>query len=389
MNEDKTVKNRHIYFKNADLDYFLQYALACQTYQGSAYGECFYAASQVHEEDLESWIQAWTTVAQKVEAVGRKAEAAGHRVSAREAYLRTATYYAVALVCVSPRDPRFREIYGTFRTAFRRSAAFHEIPLEIVTIPFEGKSLSGYFWRATNSNEKRPTLIVLGDRFAEEMYFWGGAPAATRRGYHVLLIDQPGQGITPDDGLYTTASAEVPVGVMVDYLSSRNDVDTAQIALYGVAAAGYMATRAVAFERRISACIADAPLDNMERLMTAEAPSSSHLPESELALRSILFDFASWQVGKAQLPELFNVFKSMKVDDVSTITCPMLCLVSTGEVAERIRQTQKIYGLLPNPKSALHIFTEEEGADAHNQANNLSLLHEVVFDWLDEIYSKG
>ena len=389
MNEEKTVKSRHIYFKNYELDYFLQYALACQTYQGSAYGECFSAASQVHEEDLESWVKAWTTIAQKVEADGRKAEAAGHRVSAREAYLRAATYYAVAMVCVSPRDSRFREIYGTFRTAFRRSVAFHKIPLEIVTIPFEGKSLSGYFWRATKSAEKRPTIIMLGDRFAEEMYFWGGAPAAIRRGYHVLLIDQPGQGITPDDGLYTTASAEVPVGAMVDYLSSRNDVDPAHIALYGVAAAGYMATRAVAFEKRISACIADAPLDNMESLMMAESPSSSSLPQSELALRSILFDFASWQVGKAQLPELFNVFKSMKVDDVSRITCPMLCLVSTGEVAERIRQTQKIYGLLPNPKSALHIFTEEEGADAHNQANNLSLLHGVVFDWLDEIYSEG
>lgn len=110
---------------------------------------------------------------------------------------------------------------------------------------------------------------------------------------------------------------------------------------------------------------------------------------SELALRSILFDFTSWQGGKAQLSELFELFKDMKVNDVSKITCPMLCLVSTGEVAERIRQTQKIYRLLPNPKKALHIFTEEEGADAHNQANNLSLLHEIVFDWLDEVYSEG
>lgn len=67
----------------------------------------------------------------------------------------------------------------------------------------------------------------------------------------------------------------------------------------------------------------------------------------------------------------------------------MLCLVSTGEVAERIRQTRKIYELLPHPKSALHIFTEEEGADAHNQANNLSLLHAIVFDWLDELYRAG
>ena len=77
------------------------------------------------------------------------------------------------------------------------------------------------------------------------------------------------------------------------------------------------------------------------------------------------------------------------MDEVSKITCPMLCLVCTGEVSERIRQTRKIYESLSNSRSALHIFTEEEGADAHNQANNLSLLHEIVFDWLDEVYSTG
>ena len=58
----------------------------------------------------------------------------------------------------------------------------------------------------------------------------------------------------------------------------------------------------------------------------AEAPSSSNLSESERALRSTLFDFTSWQVGKTHLSELFEVFKGMKVDDVSRITCPMLCL---------------------------------------------------------------
>ena len=150
-----------------------------------------------------------------------------------------------------------------------------------------------------------------------------------------------------------------------------------------------LATRAVAFEKRISACIADTPLEDMESLMMAEAPSSSNLSASERALRSTLFDLTAWQVGKTQLSELFDVFKGMKVDDVSRITCPMLYLASTGEAAERIRQTRKIYELLPNPKKAFHLFTQEEGADAHNQANNLSLLHEIVFDWLDEVYSAG
>ncbi len=346
MNEETTVKNKHLYFKNPDLDYFLQYALACQTYQGSAYGECFAAASHIQEDDLESWIHAWTALAHKVAADGRNAEARGHPISAREAYLRAATYYAVALIALSPRDPRFRETFETYRATFRRAATLQDIPFEMVNLPFDGKSLSGYFLRAAGPAQKRPTLIVLGDRFAEELYFWGGAPAATRRGYHVLLIDQPGQGITPLDGLYTRTDAEVPVGAMVDYLSSRGEVDPSRIALYGIASAGYMATRAVAFEKRISACIADTPLCDMESLMIAEAPAASPLSASERALRATLFDLTAWQAGKTQLSDLFEVFKGMKVDDVGSITCPMLCLASSSEVAERLRQTHKIYEVL-------------------------------------------
>src|SRR5258708_19743906 len=121
MSEEKAVKNKHIYFKNFDLDYLLQYALGWQAYQGSSYGECFSAASHIHEEDLESWIQAWTAVAQKVEADGRNAEARGHRISAREAYLRAATYYPVALIAMTPRDLRFRETFGPYPPTFSRS----------------------------------------------------------------------------------------------------------------------------------------------------------------------------------------------------------------------------------------------------------------------------
>ena len=33
---------------------------------------------------------------------------------------------------------------------------------------------------------------------------------------------------------------------------------------------------------------------------------------------------------------------------------------------------------------ALRVFTEEEGAEEHFQIGNMTLLHQVLFDWLDE-----
>ena len=33
----------------------------------------------------------------------------------------------------------------------------------------------------------------------------------------------------------------------------------------------------------------------------------------------------------------------------------------------------------------MHVFTAGDGAEAHCQVNNLSLMHATVFDWLDEL----
>jgi len=33
----------------------------------------------------------------------------------------------------------------------------------------------------------------------------------------------------------------------------------------------------------------------------------------------------------------------------------------------------------------MRVFTADEGAEAHCQVNNLSLMHAAVFDWLGEL----
>jgi len=52
-----------------------------------------------------------------------------------------------------------------------------------------------------------------------------------------------------------------------------------------------------------------------------------------------------------------------------------------------LTQAREVYDALRVPKQ-LHIFTIEEGADAHCQVNNITLMQEVVYDWLDEILGR-
>jgi pimeloyl-ACP methyl ester carboxylesterase len=377
-----------IYFKDEDVDYFFRLALAFQTYKGSQFGECFYAAGQVREQDPETWIQAWMHEARKTEAYAQGAEARGHRVSAREAYLRSTTYTAVGAIAMRPDDPRFRASFDSLQASFRRAAALHDVPIETLAIPFEGKSLSGYFLLASSSAQRLPTILTFSDSWTELMYFLVGA-AGVGRGYNVLLVDLPGTGGTPFEGLYLRPDSEVPIRIIVDYLVSRNDVDRSRIAIWGQAMGGYHAMRAVADEMRISACVADTPLYDMGAVLAAEAAvSSASLSPGENRFRSIVFALTSWMAGESDLSKILETYKRMKVDDLGRITCPVLCLAGRGEVAERIRQTNEVYQALSHPKKAIHIFETEEGAEDHNQIDNLSRLHQVAFDWLDEVLTR-
>jgi hypothetical protein len=68
-------------------------------------------------------------------------------------------------------------------------------------------------------------------------------------------------------------------------------------------------------------------------------------------------------------------------------TQPMtLCMAGESEAKVTLDQTRECFKRLPNPNKKLAILTREEGGDAHCQVNNLKLLNQVIFDWLDEVF---
>ncbi len=75
------------------------------------------------------------------------------------------------------------------------------------------------------------------------------------RGMATLVFEGPGQGEAQYD-FPIRGDYEVPVKAVLDYVETRNDLDTARIGMWGVSLGGYYAPRAAAFEKRIKACIA-------------------------------------------------------------------------------------------------------------------------------------
>jgi hypothetical protein len=59
----------------------------------------------------------------------------------------------------SPVDPRLVKASHAEGSAFHRAAALSQPAIEPVEIPFEGRTLPGYFLRALGDTGPRPTMV--------------------------------------------------------------------------------------------------------------------------------------------------------------------------------------------------------------------------------------
>jgi pimeloyl-ACP methyl ester carboxylesterase len=388
-------------FSNEDMDYLFQVVLGYHTYGGASFGELFRTAAKVEDGEPESWISAFREMGAGIERQADELEEKG-RASAAPAFLRAFTGYRAAAFLMNPKADfeRFSETVESFVRCFRKAIPSLSHPCETVRVPFEGNYLSGYFYRVDEQGVARPTVIIVGggDTFAEDLHFWAGA-AGPRRTYNVLSLELPGYGMSPTRDLYLRADTEAPLGAAVDYALGGPEVDASRLVAYGISGGGYAVTRAAAAEKRLGAVVADTPIYDIYRLITEAVPAflldESHSGVSRWLLEvSGRFNKAgknnmdkfAWQSGKGSLLEALQVTKGEPVD-VGAIECPMLCLAAEGDPPDALVQTREVYDRLENPKKAIRIFTAEEGAEAHTHVNNFPLLHQVVFDWLDETFA--
>jgi cephalosporin-C deacetylase-like acetyl esterase len=115
-------------------------------------------------------------------------------------------------------------------------------------------------------------LVNGSDGSLLDMWLWGGA-GALARGYDCLTFDGPGQGYALwKQKLYFRPDWEKVISPVVDYALSRGEVDPKRLAIQGISQGGYWVPRAVAFEKRIAAAIADPGVVDVSTSWTASLP---------------------------------------------------------------------------------------------------------------------
>ena len=288
-----------------------------------------------------------------------------------------------------PANLLFREHWRKMQACFRQAAALFDPPFEAVEVPYQGKTLPGYFCRAEHDRGRRPTLIIVGgiETFAEDLYFMA-APAALSRGFNVLAVDLPGQGLNPDAGLFLEARADRGVLAVVDYAAAHPEVDGDYLALFGFSWGGHIVLKGAVNEPRIAALIANPATHNMFSSALAQQSSGGR---TDPVVR-LVFQQLAWRFGlslgnvPARLARALEFMLYAKAD-VRKIPCPTLCLAGESEAKVTLEQTRQTYDRLPNPCKRLAILTKEQGGAAHCQVDNLELLSRVIFDWLDQVWA--
>src|SRR6266568_3867753 len=247
-------------------------------YGGAELGEILATAGDIGEGDDASWHRAWKATAQRLHATGERAQAGGHRVSARETLLRASNYYRTAgdfLLEKPATDPEMTLLSAGQHDTFAAAAALFDTPVQAVSIPYEGTTLPAYLFLVDDSGAARPTIIYNSgyDSTREESYFVIAA-AALRRGYNVLAFDGPGQGATLRlQKLVMRPDWEAVITPVVDYALSRSEIADDRLAVFGYSLGGYLVARAAAFEHRPAALILDNGIHDFHAAFAGSMPA--------------------------------------------------------------------------------------------------------------------
>jgi|SRR5579884_1368794 len=397
-------------FNYGDFEFQFLIALGDAYERATDVGECFATAAAIKDFDYDSWVAAWRATADRLHAIAVQSDAKGHRVSAREAYVRAASYYAqAAFFVVASSDPsQLLPTWEAHRAAADAFFARLDPPAEQVTIPYEGTTLPGYALTVDTSGRPRPWMIMNNGSDGTVVDMWvEGAAAALRRGYNALIFDGPGQGAALyRQHLYFRPDWEKVVTPVVDWLLTRPDVDPNRIAIMGISQGGYWVPRAVAFEHRIAAAIFDPGVYNVETsftrgippqalqaLTTLKGPALDQVKQeldqgaaqeakTSPELRFTLA-FRLPPYGTTSLADVLIKLQAYNLNGViDKIQCPSLIADPQGEQFWP-GQSVQVYNALKSPKKLVH-FTAAEGADLHVEPKANGLRAQVYYDWLDE-----
>lgn len=353
--------------------YQLNRALTQSHFGGGEFFECIEAASRITAGDFKSFNESWSRAGHEALAVAEKAEAAGHIVTARQAYLRASNYLRTSEFFLKPTDPRKVPGYLQSVHAFQKGAALLRNPPQIVSVPFEGSEMTGYFLQPANADANSPLMIMFGglDSTAEELYF-GPWQKLEERGISLLVLDGPGQGGSLRlRNMLTRYDYEVPATVAFDWALANLPVDPNRIGIMAVSMGGYMAARSAAFESRFKVCCIWGAVWSYYDIW-------KNRPDNH-PLAGVMMHIT----GSTDMDEAREKLRNFTLEGVADkISMPTYISHGEDDRQNTVENAYKLYEALTCEK-AMNIVSKEGTGSAHCHIDNFTKA-DPMFDWLEE-----
>ena len=390
------------WFKNQTYNFEILRSLGESTYGGAEIGEVLSAVSGVKEGDDEAWYQGWNRVATMVE---ERAATLADPISRGNAMLRASNYYRTAEFFLNPRDERRKPTFDRSVANFYGGIDSLGIEYQIFYVPYESKQLKAVYFSGGVNATSKPLIVAHGgyDSTLEELYFLIAA-AALEREYSVLIFAGPGQGTAiREHGLRFTPKWEKPTGAVLDQFIGQFGKPE-KIVLIGASLGGYLAPRAAAYDKRIDGVAAFDICYDFQAAALNQVPSfvrkmysQGHTGFVDWLIRMKMksnpgtrwgVHNAEWTMGAKSPSDLLHIFDQYNLRDASKlITCDVLILAGEKDHHFPLEQVGAFQNALTNARSiTTRIFTEQEGGQEHCQQGNISLFHEVFFDWIENTF---
>jgi len=186
---------------------------------------------------------------------------------------------------------------------------------------------------------------------------------------------------------------------VVDFLSSRPEVDPQGIMLMGMSMGGFLAGRAAAHEPRLRILIVNPGIVDWGEVFFTKlkeySPELISLYHTSPAVLNATIGIAGrlspfllwgltdtmWKHGVNTPSQLLDSMKSFtNLEGVGGIKATSLVIDAE---AEEFGQSKRFYDALTCEKDYI-LFTEEEAAPLHVQTGSLALASQRIFDWIDE-----
>jgi dienelactone hydrolase len=326
---------------------------------GSTVSECFLTASRIDPGNEESWFLEWKRTADASSERADRAIARGNFLTAQSNWLRATNYYNAAIFPFDTTDQRRQSVLASMRTCARRSLEHRTPAGEVVEISWlDEYPLEGYFLPAPGTSSQSPAIICIGEPgHRKEEYLYKVSRYAGARGIALLAVDLLGCGTGAQfDDVVGRPDLETAVSHIMDYLTTRNDVDKGRIAVLGDSSGSFVA-RGVALDDRFAAAVCDGGIwDLHEREFLTKRMQGRDVD-----------NFSAEQYSRV----------------ARAIKCPVLITIGEHGWLEAGHVSGLVGQLRADQRDiTLKIFHEAETAASQAHIDNPTLASEFIFDWI-------